>query len=124
MQGGTQPHSQPLKSLPLFNESGELLRATRKVVSKAPAITGWEFRRARPPKQRQMRFTIEDRSGAVREVDASGWRYVLLRYPDGAHGCKEPSRPLFERVESVCQAWKRRLRSCISRVAGRDAESV
>jgi len=32
-----------------------------------------------------MRFTVEDRSGAVREVDASGWRYVLLRYPDGAH---------------------------------------
>ena len=63
----------------------ELLRATRKVVSKAPAITDWEFLHARPPKQWQTRFTIEDRSGVVREVDASGWRYVLLRYPDGAH---------------------------------------
>lgn len=63
----------------------ELLRATRKVVSKAPAITGWEFLHARHPRQWQMRFTIEDRSGAVRQVDASGWCYVLLRYPDGAH---------------------------------------
>jgi hypothetical protein len=62
-----------------------LLAITRKIVSKAPQLDGWEFFAARQPKVWNYKFEVEAKSGERIPVDASGWRFVLLKYPDRTH---------------------------------------
>lgn len=61
-----------------------LLYLTREIVANAPPCKGWEFYPFKPPKKWQRRFSVTDEKGNTYRVDASGWTYVLLRYPDGA----------------------------------------
>jgi hypothetical protein len=60
----------------------EQLRESRRIIARAPALEGWEFYPAKPPKNWGGTFKIEV-GGEHRDVDVSGWRAVLLRYPDG-----------------------------------------
>jgi len=61
------------------------LAASQRVVVMAPELPTWEFHAAKPPKQWDLQFSIERSDGEVLELDARGWRYVLLRMPDGRY---------------------------------------
>lgn len=61
----------------------DLLRETREVIEAAPECPGWEFYPAKPPKNWQRKFVLQNDDGSTVDVDASSARYVLLRYPDG-----------------------------------------
>jgi hypothetical protein len=60
-----------------------MLRTTQRIVAAAPAIRGWRLPPAKPRKAWERQFELEDEDGRMVEVDATGWRYALLRYPDG-----------------------------------------
>lgn len=62
-----------------------LLAEARAIVGAAPSLPGWEFHSAKPPKDWKPRFEIQDANGQPFEIDASSWRCVLLRHPDGVH---------------------------------------
>jgi hypothetical protein len=61
----------------------ELLPETKKIVDLAPACPGWRFFSAKPSKEWERRFWVNDSEGERVAVDASQWRYVLYGYPDG-----------------------------------------
>lgn len=61
----------------------ELLSRTQEIVGIAPAIAAWEFFAAKPPKQWDPVFSFENSDGREVHIDATKWRYVLLKYPDG-----------------------------------------
>lgn len=61
----------------------ELLPETKKIVDLAPACPGWRFFAAKPSKDWERRFFMNDSQGKRVAVDASEWRYVLYGYPDG-----------------------------------------
>ena len=54
-----------------------------KIVSKAPALPGWEFYSARPPRSPLGRTIELDLESGLVEVDFSRWEYRLRRYGDG-----------------------------------------
>jgi hypothetical protein len=60
----------------------EWLPVTEHIVDQAPSIPDWEFQSARPPRDWDMRFSIEGSNGRHLEIDARPWRYVLFKYPD------------------------------------------
>jgi hypothetical protein len=64
--------------------SRDQLAETTAIVAAAPPVQNWEFYAAKPPRPWKPRFELhlEEREYAV---DATAWRSVLLRYPDGAH---------------------------------------
>lgn len=62
----------------------QLLQLTKEIVSIAPEIPEWEFHGAKPPKEWDLRFVVEDRRGKPVAVDASNWEYVLLKLPEGS----------------------------------------
>lgn len=63
----------------------DLLPIARKIVSAAPVLDGWEFYSARRPKNWDYKLLMErSEGGAPVHLDASGWGFVLLQYPDGA----------------------------------------
>jgi hypothetical protein len=55
------------------------------VVSKAPVLKNWEFLSARPPKLWNYSFVFERENGHTLAINASQWRFVLLRHEDGMH---------------------------------------
>lgn len=57
---------------------------TTAIVAAAPSLQDWEFYPAKPPRPWAPRFELHMEEREY-EVDATGWRSVLLRYPDGAH---------------------------------------
>lgn len=59
-----------------------LLQQTRRIVAFAPKCQGWEFYAAKQPKQwnRLLELVV---NGEPIAIEASDWRYVLLRFPDG-----------------------------------------
>lgn len=62
--------------------SREALAKTVELVQCAPAdVEGWEFLPAKPPKEWARKFQY-----GPKQVDASGWRYQLRRWDDGALG--------------------------------------
>ena len=61
----------------------EMLRVTKAIVSASPRVPAWEFHAARQPRTPNLTFTLDAPAGLPRVIDASGWRYALLRYPDG-----------------------------------------
>jgi hypothetical protein len=67
------------------NLNKDLVDVARRIVAQAPTIPRWEFFPARQPKTWDGRLELGIKSGARVQLDASKWKYVLLRYPDGAH---------------------------------------
>ena len=66
------------------NLDRELVEESREVVNAAPEIPGWEIYAMRQPKQWDYQVEIEEDGSAISIcLDASGWQFVLLRYPDG-----------------------------------------
>lgn len=61
----------------------ELLEQTKAIIAKAPYIDNWEFWPAKPPKKWNRKFYFTSRNGDKVAVDASTWKYTLLRYDDG-----------------------------------------
>lgn len=55
-----------------------LLPLTRRIVAMAPAVRGWEFLPARPPREPALEFAIMAKDAGPIEVDATRWRYVLV----------------------------------------------
>lgn len=67
------------------NLDRDLRPCAQKIVSHAPTIRGWEFHSARRPKDWDYRLQMGRSEGREPvKLDASGWGFVLLRYPDGA----------------------------------------
>src|SRR5690606_510950 len=60
-----------------------LLPITRQIIAHATIISGWVFCYAKPPKQWDLLFNFQKKNGDVIEIDASSWKYVLIRYEDG-----------------------------------------
>jgi hypothetical protein len=63
----------------------KLYEQTKQLVAAMPKVPHWEFFPARQPKEWSGRFQVNTAKNETLEIDASGWRYVLLRYPDGGH---------------------------------------
>jgi hypothetical protein len=62
----------------------DLRELTKAIVSASPALRDWEFHSARQPKKWDFKFELEDPKGCgPKELDASIWQFVLLKYPDG-----------------------------------------
>ena len=60
----------------------KLLELSKEVISRAAKCKGWEFHYAKPPKDWELKFDFERADGRMADVDASGWKYVLLKYED------------------------------------------
>jgi len=61
----------------------ELLPETRDIIALAPICPGWEFAPARPPKQWDLRASLDYEGMGTLFLDARSWRYVLQKRPDG-----------------------------------------
>jgi hypothetical protein len=61
----------------------DLLPYTKEIVSYAPVVFDWEFYHAKPPKEWEFIFDFEKDDGNAVEINASQWKYVLLKYDDG-----------------------------------------
>jgi hypothetical protein len=74
--------SKPCQFVISPNLSRDLREEARKIVTRAPFLPSWEFYAVRQRKEWQYKLEL----GRQRlPIDASGWTFVLLRYPDGAH---------------------------------------
>lgn len=60
-----------------------LLPITKQIIANATNIPGWVFCYAKPPKQWQLLYDFRKENGDVIEIDASKWKYVLVRYEEG-----------------------------------------
>jgi len=56
------------------------LATTRYIVERAPVLAGWQFHPAKPPKQWDLKVSIEGIA-----YDANPWRYVLYAFPDDTY---------------------------------------
>lgn len=61
----------------------DLLSNTKQIISCTKAVPNWEFHYAKPPKQWDFIFDLEKFDGSQVQIDASQWKYVLLKYDDG-----------------------------------------
>ena len=62
----------------------DLLEKSKIIISQAPNIKDWIFYPAKPPKQWKLIFDILIDGENVR-FNASDWKYVLYRFPDGVY---------------------------------------
>ncbi len=62
------------------NGDRDRLRRTEQVVSLAPQLDGWTFAGAKPAKQWDFQFVMENALGQTAPVNAAGWRYSLVAY--------------------------------------------
>ena len=62
-----------------------LLKDTRSIAKQAPDIPKWEVYSSLPQKNWNHTFVVNS-NGEEISVDASGWRYAFLKYPDDATG--------------------------------------
>jgi len=62
----------------------DLRELAKSIVAASPALRDWEFHSARQPKKWDFKFELEDpkERGPI-ELEASTWKFVLLKYPDG-----------------------------------------
>lgn len=60
----------------------EWLERCEQLVARAPAIPGWRFAPAKPPREWRMRFAMKTSKGPV-EVDGTEWEVVGFRLPSG-----------------------------------------
>jgi hypothetical protein len=78
--------SKPWQFVVSPNLDRELRAKTRAIVAQAPLLRNWEFHAARQAKKWDYHLEVGARAGEqLISLDASNWRFVLLRYPDGAH---------------------------------------
>jgi hypothetical protein len=62
----------------------DLRETAKSIVARAPSLDQWEFHPARQPKEWEYKFEFTDETGAERlMVDATNWRFVLLRHQSG-----------------------------------------
>jgi hypothetical protein len=73
------PYHHPDYTLVLSPTVRENLPLTKRMVAEAPAIQGWKFYHAKPPK----RLASLTFSSGVSTVVADDWRYIMALYPDG-----------------------------------------
>jgi bifunctional DNA-binding transcriptional regulator/antitoxin component of YhaV-PrlF toxin-antitoxin module len=59
----------------------QMVALAKNVISEAPRLHGWEFNAIRRPKAWKRQFGIQ-RGDRLLMVDASDWRFVLLKYED------------------------------------------
>jgi hypothetical protein len=59
-----------------------LIEIANRAVEGAPSVVGWQFHSSRQPKDWDRRFELRSSSKVI-SVDASGWKYVILRHADG-----------------------------------------
>lgn len=79
--------SEPWQLIISPNLDTGLRQTAMDIISHAPVLEGWEFYPARRPKEWDYKFCIErtGREAELIELDATGWGFVLLEYPDGKH---------------------------------------
>ncbi|MCB0570956.1 MAG: hypothetical protein KDC66_14370 [Phaeodactylibacter sp.] len=65
------------------NGSRERLLVSKQIVAAAPPLPGWEFHYAKPPQEQGLVFSLYDDFMMECEVDASGWRFVVEKRPEG-----------------------------------------
>lgn len=63
----------------------DLLSLARDIVAQAPSCPGWEFFPARPPKQWDLRASLEYEGVGMITLDARSWRYALRKKSDGLY---------------------------------------
>jgi len=75
----------PYATLLVISPGGDrgLLPPAREIVAQAPPLPGWEFSPARPPKEWDLRASLEYDGVGTIFLDARGWRYALLKSPGG-----------------------------------------
>lgn len=59
------------------------LPLTKRIVALSPTVPHWVFLAARPARPSPFLFTLQRNGQNDLAVDASEWRYVLYRFPDG-----------------------------------------
>ncbi|NBA86923.1 hypothetical protein GVN16_14215 [Emticicia sp. CRIBPO] len=84
------------------NRSRELLKLSRKLISYSPELTHWEFKYCRPAENWDLTFGIYDEKLAYREIDASGWRFMLLPDPGQTVSITLEAENLSEIDEETC----------------------
>ncbi len=63
-----------------------LREKAREIIDHAPVLAGWEFYSARRPKDWNYHVVIKRQEGKDQlALNASDWKFVLLKYPDGIH---------------------------------------
>lgn len=77
--------SEPWRFVVSPNLNHELRELAREIIAYAPVLSGWEFYSTRQSKDWDYKFTFENNQGDSIPLDASGWTFVLLRYPDVTH---------------------------------------
>jgi|SRR5215471_3380937 len=78
-------HERPFQLVISPNGNKDLLSRTRAIISAAPDVPGWELHFAKPPKDWVVpRFSFRAATGQEIAIDAEGWEYALLQFPDGA----------------------------------------
>jgi hypothetical protein len=64
----------------------DLREMAKSIVAASPALRDWEFHSARQPKKWDFKFELENPKGrGPIELEASIWKFVLLKYPDGTN---------------------------------------
>jgi hypothetical protein len=60
------------------NGNKERLELGRSIMKAAPRMPGWEFYPAKPAKDWDLHFSLFDNNVVEHQVDASGWKFVLM----------------------------------------------
>lgn len=65
------------------NGDRDLIVISQKIIEHAPNLDDWEFNYCKPAKDWDRKFIIYDSNMNEQNIDASNWKYVLLRNEDG-----------------------------------------
>ena len=65
------------------NGDRDLIGVSQKIIEHAPNLDDWEFNYCKPAKDWDRKFIIYDSNMNEQNIDASNWKYVMLRKEDG-----------------------------------------
>ena len=65
------------------NGDKDLIKVSQKIIEHAPNLDDWEFNYCKPAKVWDRKFIIYDINMNEQNIDASNWKYVMLRNEDG-----------------------------------------
>ena len=65
------------------NGDRDLIGVSQKIIEQAPNLDDWEFNYCKPAKDWDRKFIIYDSNMHEQNIDASNWKYVMLRNEDG-----------------------------------------
>ena len=65
------------------NGDRDLIGVSQKIIEQAPNLDDWEFNYCKPAKDWDRNFIIYDSNMNEQNIDASNWKYVMLRNEDG-----------------------------------------